>query len=290
LEGDTVRYHLTAIAAALLAVPSAHEWAWAQQMGRTGGTGGFGTSSFGSGFGSSGFGSTGSRGFGSSGFGSSSMGGGFGGLGGGGFGSGGFGTSGFGGGFGSGAGGGGFGSGFGTSGFGGGLGTSGFGSGFGATTGRNAGMITQSQFMGAGQMQGGGMFNQMGQFGQQQGAFRAQPRTATQTGAVVENVRPPVRVKLTVAFDNPPPPPTGDAPAGNPGLATVNVGAQVQGLLDRRGVNGATVAMEGRTAVLRGSVANDRERRLAERIVGLEPGISAVRNELVIAEEVEPVQ
>jgi hypothetical protein len=42
------------------------------------------------------------------------------------------------------------------------------------------------------------------------------------------------------------------------------------------------VTMQGRTAVLTGSVKSERDRELAEGLAMLEPGISAVRNELVV--------
>jgi hypothetical protein len=42
------------------------------------------------------------------------------------------------------------------------------------------------------------------------------------------------------------------------------------------------VGTEGETVVLRGSVADDRERRLAENLLRLTPGIRQIRNELVV--------
>jgi osmotically-inducible protein OsmY len=42
------------------------------------------------------------------------------------------------------------------------------------------------------------------------------------------------------------------------------------------------VSLDGQTVVLRGSVASDRDRDLAERLARLEPGISSVRNELLV--------
>lgn len=52
------------------------------------------------------------------------------------------------------------------------------------------------------------------------------------------------------------------------------------------------VTMEGRTAVLTGEVGSEGDRDLAERLALLEPGISAVRNELVVkpAPEAEPIE
>lgn len=48
--------------------------------------------------------------------------------------------------------------------------------------------------------------------------------------------------------------------------------------------NSVLVSMEGRTAVLTGSVASERDRELVAGLALLEPGISAVRNELVVTE------
>lgn len=49
-----------------------------------------------------------------------------------------------------------------------------------------------------------------------------------------------------------------------------------------RSKNGIQIVMEGNTVVLRGRVENDRERRLAEGMVRLTPGVREVRNELVV--------
>jgi hypothetical protein len=48
------------------------------------------------------------------------------------------------------------------------------------------------------------------------------------------------------------------------------------------------VQMEGRTAILRGEVATDRDRDLAARLALLEAGVSAVRNELTVAQPQAP--
>lgn len=54
--------------------------------------------------------------------------------------------------------------------------------------------------------------------------------------------------------------------------------------------NSVRVTMEGRTAVLSGSVASDRDRKLVEGLALLEPGISAVQNELVVIEGASTVE
>ena len=45
------------------------------------------------------------------------------------------------------------------------------------------------------------------------------------------------------------------------------------------------VTMEQETAILRGTVARERDRDLIARLALLEPGISNVRNELIVAPE-----
>lgn len=51
----------------------------------------------------------------------------------------------------------------------------------------------------------------------------------------------------------------------------------------RAGSETLEVYLNGRTAILRGSVANPRQRQLAELLIGFEPGIAKVRNEIVVA-------
>lgn len=49
------------------------------------------------------------------------------------------------------------------------------------------------------------------------------------------------------------------------------------------------VSVEGQTAILRGVVASDHQRDVAEQLVLLEPGVRAIRNELVVADPAAPV-
>lgn len=48
------------------------------------------------------------------------------------------------------------------------------------------------------------------------------------------------------------------------------------------------VAIEGRTAILRGAVATEHDRELAERLIRLEPGVDQVANELTLAPPLPP--
>lgn len=51
-----------------------------------------------------------------------------------------------------------------------------------------------------------------------------------------------------------------------------------------------SVELQDRTAILRGVVATDHDRALAEQLTLLEPGISQVQNELTVAEALPPTQ
>jgi hypothetical protein len=68
----------------------------------------------------------------------------------------------------------------------------------------------------------------------------------------------------------------------------LRVRADLQGIIDRAGRlpsrGNIRVLTDGSTVVLRGGVSNDHERRLAEALVRLTPGVRSVRNELVTPE------
>jgi hypothetical protein len=52
--------------------------------------------------------------------------------------------------------------------------------------------------------------------------------------------------------------------------------------LTRAGTGPVEVSVEGETAILRGEVASERDRKLARLLLLLEPGISTVRDELIL--------
>ncbi len=113
----------------------------------------------------------------------------------------------------------------------------------------------------------GNAFNQFRQFDQ----FRQQFNNFNNAG---QNARTQVRVGLTLGFEPP--------------VATTTPfsGEVAQRLTRLPGVNlvgTPQVTFEGRTAVIRGAVASARDREMVSRLVLLEPGISAVRNEMTIA-------
>jgi osmotically-inducible protein OsmY len=48
-------------------------------------------------------------------------------------------------------------------------------------------------------------------------------------------------------------------------------------------LRGAKVSVEDGQVVLRGTVANESDKRMMERLIQLEPGVNSVRNELDVA-------
>ena len=90
-----------------------------------------------------------------------------------------------------------------------------------------------------------------------------------------KNPAPPVHVNLRPTFDF-------------PRRSTVEIATGMQVRLDKvmieRGVAGPQVALDGRTATLRGTVRTAHDRALVEKLVAIEPGVSQVENQLVIAE------
>jgi hypothetical protein len=138
-----------------------------------------------------------------------------------------------------------------------------FGSGLGMGLGRQGfGMGG----MGFGGMGFGGMgFGGMGGFGNQNrmnGGQQANQRT--------------IRTRLLADFGV-----QAVAPVGERRTAIVT---RMQKLPAGARFAGTNIDMDGRTAILRGTVATDRDRRLAERLLMLEPGVDSVRNELTVTE------
>jgi hypothetical protein len=94
-----------------------------------------------------------------------------------------------------------------------------------------------------------------------------------------------LRTRLSVAFDSP----VVRAPQVASKLRTEfsRISSRI------RQLESVSVAVDGRTAVLTGTVPTPRDRELAIRLARLEPGISVVRSELVVAsgtDEDEPAE
>lgn len=231
------------------------------------------------------FGRTGAGGVGGSGFGGTGTAGGAFGTGGNTFGSGvGFGGSGFGGSNSFGA------SGFGGSGFGiggqaaGGAGNSGFMLG---AQGQSQFMLGQqgAGFVGRGTQNGAGTFLG-GQAGQQQQSLmnnlnrnllNQQNRNANANRGAAGSNMPQVQVSLRVGFEY-------SQPATSALNAQLSSG-RVSRILNSR-VTDPNLEIVGQTVILRGTVASESEKELAEAILSLQPGVTTVRNDLVVVPEI----
>lgn len=139
---------------------------------------------------------------------------------------------------------------------------------------RSVGNVMSGQ--NSGQM--GGMGGQMGQFGQN-GFGQGRNNRNGQNGFGQQNnngnnqPQGALRVPLKLGFT---PTPVVSS------TFTATTSARLQKLPALKNQRGVNVAMEGSTVVLRGEVASEADRELAEGLMMLEPAVSAVRNELVV--------
>jgi hypothetical protein len=85
-----------------------------------------------------------------------------------------------------------------------------------------------------------------------------------------QNAAPPaIRVQLRPAFDSPPPTPL---------HANIPMQRRLAKEMAVVGIESPKIEMVGRTAVIRGVVATERDRELIARLASLEPGVSQVEN------------
>ena len=73
-----------------------------------------------------------------------------------------------------------------------------------------------------------------------------------------------------------------DFPRQPTGKVNLELARRLESSLTLSGTGRIEVSQEGATAILRGEVASERNRRLARLLLLLEPGISNVQNELVV--------
>ena len=152
--------------------------------------------------------------------------------------------------------------------------------GFGSTgnqgfVGRDAADVqTMFQSMGMGTGQGTATRTNRGQTNRGgQGANRRQGQTS---GA--ESTRPPIRVRVQVAFDYPTPVFAGGTAGFEP--------SEFDRILENRKVQNFAVTRVGTRVVITGVAADVSERLLMEKLVSLEPGVLEVDNQMTLAEEI----
>lgn len=120
---------------------------------------------------------------------------------------------------------------------------------------------------GGGGFGGGGFGGLGGLFGGLGGAFGGQS-TSTQ--------KPIIRVRLKSAINIPPRPAAEVQRSARRALSITST---------RSGMQSVTVTMDGRTAILSGTVGSEKDRRMSELLIRLEPGVSQVDNQVVVASE-----
>ncbi len=85
--------------------------------------------------------------------------------------------------------------------------------------------------------------------------------------------KPVIRVRLRSAISVPPRPAAEIQRSASRVLASTPA---------HGGVAGVVVTMDGRKATLSGSVASEKDRRMSELLIRLEPGVSQVDNQVVV--------
>lgn len=150
----------------------------------------------------------------------------------------------------------------------------------GADTGDAGNLMSQAAGpgMGMGGMGGGGMngmfgpqmFSQFARMNQRQNQFNNRNNNGGRNGQ--KQLR--VAIKADISTSN---------LAASPTSVSRQFESRLRNLpaLERSGQ--VQVTMEGRTAILSGTVASERDRELVAGLAMLEPGISAVQNDLVVA-------
>ena len=117
-----------------------------------------------------------------------------------------------------------------------------------------------------------GLIGGLGGFGRGAQSFQQQNNQSSS--------EPKIRFRIAIGFSHP-------RPSGT------KVSAQFARRLSRipslPSAQSVAVTMEDRTAVIAGVVGTDREKRLIERLAMMEPGVSAVRNELTVKADAEPL-
>lgn len=89
-----------------------------------------------------------------------------------------------------------------------------------------------------------------------------------------QNAQPAMRTTLVPAFDYP-------SPTAGPKFSA-ELGGRLTSLLKDRATAPIQASVEGRTVVLKGAVATEHDRVLAEKLALLEPGVGSVENDLVV--------
>lgn len=112
----------------------------------------------------------------------------------------------------------------------------------------------------------GGGIGGLGGLGRGNTGFGAQANSQSTT-------EPQIRFRITLGFSHP-------RPAGT--KVSADFARRLTRIPQLASARSVAVTMEDRTAVLAGQVATEHEKKLIEKLAMMEPGVSAVRNELTV--------
>ena len=142
------------------------------------------------------------------------------------------------------------------------------GTGIGGSTSTQAGASAASQSTNTGNVFGGGGGGGFGGFGGLGALFGGGG-----FGNTSGSNRPVIRTRLRSAIQVAPVAPRRVQVVANKRISSTPV---------RSGLQNTSVSMNGRTAVISGTVSSDRDKRMAQLLMRLEPGVSSVQNNVVV--------
>ncbi len=125
---------------------------------------------------------------------------------------------------------------------------------------------------GFGGLGGGGALGGLGGFGRGNIGFNNQANLQQNAP------EPQIRFRITLGFSHP-------RPTG--AKVSANFARRLTRIPQLPSARSVAVTMEDRTAVLAGQVGSEHERTMIEKLAMMEPGVSAVRNELTVKESPE---
>ena len=76
-----------------------------------------------------------------------------------------------------------------------------------------------------------------------------------------------------------------NVPATPPAVVQSSAMLRLRTLPNQQQMRGVNVTMRGKTAVISGVVATDRDRRMSELLLRLQPGVRSVENQVVVSPE-----
>ena len=160
------------------------------------------------------------------------------------------------------------------------FGQSGFGQGNGSS-GTTFGNGGATDFVGRNTQTVQSFYEAIGRQAQQQNNQPSRPginRSSTDQG---DSEGPPVRVKLRVGDSLRP-------SQSRLAIQSTIAPQRISNLLVQRGLSGVAMSYDQGQVTLTGVVTSDSEKRLAQALASLEPGVRAVKNQLKIAEALQP--